>query len=328
MKVYIPGYMYEYYDGIYSVGNKREDATNVTVSDGKATVNIDFTLDAMASISGRVYRADDKRPINEASVLVYGPHFSTGPIGARTAADGSYKVISHNEGESSVMSLAEGYIPQYYDGVYLPDQATKVTTVLGKDTPGIDIYLDWGGSISGRVYQPDGITPNGQSGIFYAQVSGVKTPIPGGCLPTPPKQSLEVNPDGTYSIGGLLSGEYELLASDRNSNSSYVSEVRHISVTQGKETGNVDFVLGPRSSMSGHVYYRDSKTLAADATVEAIGWNNSYVQTDSNGYYLMEQMAPAKYLVRVTNLQSEYREVSLSAGKDTVHDIILDTGPR
>jgi hypothetical protein len=116
--------MSEYYNGIYSVGNKREDATTVTVSDGNATVNIDFTLDAKAFISGRVYRVDDKRPINEASLLVYGPHFSTGPIGARTAEDRSYKVISLNVGESSVMSLAEGYITQYYDGVYLPDQAT------------------------------------------------------------------------------------------------------------------------------------------------------------------------------------------------------------
>jgi hypothetical protein len=159
-------------------------------------------------------------------------------------------------------------------------------------------------------------------------VSGFKTPILGGCLPTPHKQSLKVNPDGTNRIGRLLSGEYELLASGRNSNSYYVSEVCHISVTQGKETGNVDFVLGPRSSMSNHVYYRDGKTPAADATVEAIGWNNSHVQTDSNGYYLMEQMAPVKYLVTVTDLQFEYREVSLSAGKDTVQDIILDTGPR
>lgn len=329
IKVFAEGYFSEYYDGFYLVNQKIENATSIYVTDGDATI-VNFTLDTMASISGKVYRADNKKPVEKATVLAYGPHFIPGGArGARTTEDGRYKILNLNSGQSSVVAVADGFIPRYYNGVYVPEQATKVTTVLAEDTSGIDIYLEWGGSISGRVYQPDSLTPDNETGIWYRQVSGVKTPILGGDLPTPSTQKVETLPDGTYHIGGLLSGEYELMAVGMKK-PYYVTKVHRISVIQGEETPNTDFVLGLRGSISGHVYYQDGKTPAVGANVGATGWAtfHSNAKTDSTGYYLMEQMAPGKYLVLVPNYQYKYDEVSVSAGKETTHNIVLNINPK
>lgn len=327
---YAEGYMSEYYDGHYMADTKAEDATKLIIIDGKAVKNIDFTLDSMASISGHVYRADNKNPIDKASVLVYGPHFSTGPMSAKTSQDGSYKVISLNSGQSTVVATAQGYIPRFFNSVYVPEQVTKVTTTLGEEIPNIDFYLEWGGSISGRVYKLDGVTPDAKAGIYYIQISGVETPILGGCVPTPPCQGVEAAPDGTYRIGGLLTGDYEVMAVTRDSKPSYVTGVNRISVIQGKETEGVNFVLGPRTSMSGHVYYNDGKTPVIGATVGAYGWCGfeHHVKTDSSGYYFIDSMVPGSYAVSALNLRNDPARVTVSAGKETVHDIILSVNPK
>ncbi len=73
-------------------------------------------------------------PIAGATIFVYGPHGSTGPINATTAANGRYVVTGLNAGESTVAAEAEGYVIRFYNGVYSSGEATKVVTIHGRDS--------------------------------------------------------------------------------------------------------------------------------------------------------------------------------------------------
>ena len=316
-----PGYRPEAYGGMDFMSTKPEERIRVKVTNNSATTDIDFRLKKLASISGRVYSAGDGKPIAGARIAVYGPHWSTGPLGATTAADGSYTVTGLNAGESVVAAETEGYVPRFYKDVYLYDEAIKVTTSYGADTPNIDFALEWGGSICGHVCLPDGVTPDVETTIFYKQISGVETPILGGCVPTPPHRYIGAA-DASFTISGLLTGEYELLAVAQHE--PYLcSGVSLVSVTTGKETKGIDLVLAPRGSICGHVYRHDGAPVAG-VKVEACGWMGcSSASTHNDGSYCIEQLPPGNYMVRALVLPRDYATVSVSSGKSTAYDIII-----
>jgi hypothetical protein len=272
-----------------------------------------------ASISGHVYRADTREPIAGARVWASGPH-ATGPVGEDADDKGNYTIDELCAGESLVIATANGYVTRYYngkDGTYIPDKAAQVTTVNGKNTRDIDLALEWGGSIIGKVYETDGITPIGDARIHYLQVSGDKTPRLGGCAPMPPRDSVKSDSSGNYQIGGLLSGEYDLLVSYKLGDEVLYSRVI-TSVTKGKETRGVNFILEPGGSISGYVYENDGVTLVAGqwvptslATVSDFGTTSS-----QDGSYSLNNLPPGEY-----RLWGE--TIILSSGEHIVHDIIL-----
>jgi len=291
---------------------------NVEVTDNISTTGIDFYLIEVCSISGHVYRADNKKPIAGAIISVYGNHLCTGPIQATTSADGSYTVSGLRACGSKVAAAAAGYVPRFYDGAsgtYESDKSEAVITSSGENTPGIDIFLEWGGSVTGYVYMPDGVTPVNEAQILYRQVSGETTPRLGGCVPTPPWDSVWCNTSGNYNIGGLNTGEYELKARAKMGNEQYY--LHNVVVSIGKETKSVDFVLGPGGSISGHVYMNDGITPAAGQYVQAAGIGISGATTTAaDGSYSIKNLLPGKYIVFGVT-------VNVSGGEDTVHDIVL-----
>lgn len=316
-----PGYRSECYGGTDPSSIQPEDRLKVMVSDDSATTNVDFRMKALASISGRVHRAEDGEPIPGARILVYGEHWSTGPILATTAADGSYRVTGLNAGESTVAVEAEGYVTTRYDGVYSSDDATKVATTYGNDTPNIGFALEWGGSISGHVYQPDGVTPAAEVGIRFKQVSGVETPRLGGCEETAPYDAVRSSADGSYTIGGLLTGEYELVVIARDTNL-FSNGTTVAAAVLGEETQDIDFVLVPGGSVSGHVYESDGSTPEAGIWVVAYDWLGGHsTVAASDGSYSIEQLMPGDCLVGASN-RSAYVTVTVTSGEKTVHDIV------
>jgi len=81
---------------------------------GQRYPGIDFTLEKGGSISGNVYQADGKTPLDEAkvSVTATGSSFSRSYT---TDADGSYSFSHLPDGHYRERVEAQGYVALYYD---------------------------------------------------------------------------------------------------------------------------------------------------------------------------------------------------------------------
>jgi hypothetical protein len=276
-----------------------------------------------ASISGRIYYANNGEPIAGARVFVYQRNVMPGSRHATTDAKGHYTVTNLNTNEATVGVKAEGYVDRYYnggEGVYSPYEAVKVKTVYGKDTPEIDIAMEWGGSVTGRLYMPDGVTPVKRANVLYLQTSGDRTPfLATGDEPTPPYQYVRSKPDGSYNIGGLLMGDYDLLIRSVGLDEGFYAHTT-VSVVKGQEANGVDFVLEPGGSISGHVYLSDGVTPAGKVNVNAhnlSGFGGDYGNEAAfDGSYSIEQLPPGDYKIRG-------EVITVSSGENTAHDIIL-----
>jgi hypothetical protein len=201
-----------------------------------------FTLYKFSSISGHVYRAEDGKPLAGATIQVW-PAFVS-PHQTTTAADGSYIVYGIRDVVSSVFAGAPDYVTKCYNGAgtYNYEASFNVTILYGEDTPNIDFILERGGSITGQIFESDGVTPAVGVYVEYVQISGISTPgLWKGDLPSPYPPRIKADSDGRYSITERLTGIYELRAV-RYTDGKASSKVQ-VSVVIGQDTTQ-DFILG------------------------------------------------------------------------------------
>jgi hypothetical protein len=308
---------------------------------------IDFALSKVSTIRGRVVDAAHKTPIAGATVFVWGPHDWMLAVTATTDSDGRYVVSGLKPGESTLAARASGYVGRWYPGVYSADKGIKVVTTYGGTTPNIDLELEVGGSISGAVYEPDGITPALQVGkpggsfkeswVYFYQVSGVTTPVfSGGDLPMSPTRAIRANADGSFRIDGLLTGEFDLVAVTRLAEGALASAHRRVSVTTGREAEGIGLVSLPGGAVSGHVYLEDGVTpaegLHISASIETGYPLEGYYyeaggsSVSSDGTYSVDPLPPVKVHLRVSgDIRYAGRQYSTTvvAGQQTVLDIVL-----
>jgi hypothetical protein len=322
------------------------DGIACSVVSGETTC-VNFKMQALCSISGRVFDESNKKAIYNATVCACGSanYLVDACLNATTASDGSYKINDLNQGEASLFVVADGYVPRYYNGVYDEKKATMVTTRFGENTPDINIGLEKGGAISGRVYQADGITPAANVLVWWRQIlekntTDVETPEPiGGGLSAGP--SVLTNEEGNYIIGGLLTGEY-VLASTAEGGSLY--SFRLVNVKIGQLTPGADLKLVVCGSLSGHVYKSDAKIPVGQGEVFVQAYSDTIADDDSSdvdshpnrsitnpdGSYSIQKLPPGKYTVDVIGRGLErvdtIYDVNITSGKNTTLDIIVPAG--
>ena len=151
------------------------------------------------SLSGRVTDAATGQGIPDALVEVQSPGLDPGVWNrwATTAWDGSYAIFEL-AGEYVARVTAPGYAREYYDNVVPSREAQVIRIASDHEMTGIDFDLTEDGSITGYVYQSDGITPINRVEVFVR---------PGG---EESDHGLRTNtaPDGSYTIEGLALGQY------------------------------------------------------------------------------------------------------------------------
>jgi hypothetical protein len=144
------------------------DADEVIVVAGKETADIDFSLRYGGAITGKVrplravetaaeaaaetaprptaVTAVDARPFNfRVSVYAWSSNELVTTVNAGLLGD--YRITSLPEGRYRLYAFdPEGrYVPEYYDDVTVPEEATPVPVERGKVTSGIDFDLNWAG---------------------------------------------------------------------------------------------------------------------------------------------------------------------------------------
>jgi len=305
IKSYADGYLTEYYFEATST----YAATEVTVTQPNETTGINFTLDRGAILSGHVYQADGVTPIEGAGVYAHGD--SDYGFG-RSDNEGYYEILL-TPGLYFVKTSADGYGSVYYPNANAEAGATQVNVEAGTGASGIDFSLSPEATVSGFIFESDGVTPISGASI------GVVLP-PGGVAFT----RTTSGPDGSYIIHGLASGTYYVTAQKVG----YSMESLHIQAIQPNAITGLNFSLDRGAILSGHVYQEDGTTPLEGARVSASGEsddNSSW--TDSEGYYEI-LLKPGLYYVNTSadGYGSVYYPNSNAQAGATQVNVIAETG--
>lgn len=295
-------FMQEYYDGVFEM----DSSTPVVVAFATDTPDIDATLDTGGSISGTVTGEDG--PLEGVDVVVTDAE-DGGWMGAvRTDAAGQYSIGTLRTGDYVVRFDTGSYnrgnhtsfLTEYYDDAGEWDDATPVAVTHGTETPGIDAYLEIGGSISGAV-TGNGDPLEGVSVSVYEVDSGRWV------------GDAEADAEGNFTVQALPAGEYVVnfdadYYNDDNDTfflGEYYDGVREwddatpVAVTLGADTPGIDADLETGGSISGTV--TGSGTPLDWTYVQVYGvdtgeWYNG-VETDGNGEYVVPGLPAGDYLL-------------------------------
>ena len=207
-------------------------------------VMVPFSLEVGGTISGHVYQQDGVTPIPNVWVDAEDYDTGEGMEGTHTEQDGSYSMVLPTGAYRVAASPSYNgldYFDEWYDNTRYREQATAVSVTIPNDTPNIDFSLEVGGTISGHVYQQDGVTP-----IPNVNVSANDYDT-GEYM-----EGTSTEQDGSYSLV-LPTGAYRVSAGPSHNGLKYAREyyddthdweqATAISVTAPNDTPNIDFSL-------------------------------------------------------------------------------------
>ena len=212
-----------------------------------------------------------------------------------TDTDGSYSVEMLESGSYIVASIAEDYFFEYYDNTRDPNNLTPVQVTAPDDTPNINFSLMLRGSISGHVFEEDGVTP-----IQGALVQAWDPNIYYGSY------AAYTAADGSYTIRGMENGSYTVEAHASGYLWEYYDDTYDwysrttVAVTAPNVVANIDFCLSKGGSISGYVFAADGVTPIAYAYVDIYDYNSGayvgYDMTSSDGSYSVVGLIDGTYI--------------------------------
>ena len=180
-----------------------------------------------------------------------------------------------------------------------------MTVTGGADTSGINFTLDAGGSISGRIYEADGVTPVAGADVWAEQQGS------GG-------NRVESGADGSFTIKGLASGNYQVQAQAEGFAREFYpgttdeNAATAVTVTVDGNTTGIDFTLDVGGTISGTVYEADGSTPVDGALVLAQPFSAAWpafgptreATTNADGTYTIVGLAPGDHRVIALGFKS------------------------
>ncbi len=308
VRVVATGYAREYWDNV----TPSEEATVVTVSAGGTVSGIDLALTAGGSISGHIYQSDGTTPIVGAWVLIRpSRHIRDDGFCATTDAEGAYTVEELPLGDFRVTAEAPSYARlRYYNGAggaYDWLQAADVTVVPPATIPDVNINLHLGASISGHVYQRDGVTPFANANVNTEEYA------PSG--PTQEGYDTNANSDGYYILEGLRPVNYVINAAapgfahrwyDSKPSSCNADQ---LTIAEGEALTGIDFTLDIAAPLRGRVYNEAGEPIPglvviADFRLCPGQWADIRGADSSGAYELW--LGTGDYFIKVWDEVSDY----------------------
>lgn len=263
-------------------------------------------LPAGGTISGRVVDKASRKPVTtfqagvSTSRSAGGMMMVTPPMLRSFATeDGSFTLENVPAGAVNVIVQAPGYAQGRKSGLTLEE---------GKTLGDIEVELDTGTRLVGKVTGPDGAALSGVSVREAPMFSR-------GSVVSPSRSDLRTTTEagGEYVLDSLEAGEKTF----EFTHPKYLTARKTVDV-KGREV-RVDVKLEAGARVTGTVV-TDSGAAVADARVEAIGsgpmmMGNS-VKSDASGQFAFESLEPGRYTFRATkpgHAAGEVEDVDISA---------------
>jgi protocatechuate 3,4-dioxygenase beta subunit len=290
----------------------------VEVSEGFEATNIDITVgDTKRShdIYGRVVD-ENGQPVTGAAIF-YGAYrdgrlASSGSNGERSNANGEFRLMGVLPGKYGVFAGSDG------DSDYFGDPV--MCDVSEGDVAGVEIKVRQGASISGIVSIEGTNDSKTLARLSQINLMFFSRPNQNPQARTGPMRPIRVNADGSFQVRGLQQGTLEisllsqpgLMLTRVERNGTPLRE--GIDVTPGENVTGVKVVLTRASlSLRGElkiigVELPPGQRIAAfarrmDQSPQSMSPPSS-AEVDARGKFVLENLAPGEYEVRVTMIYS------------------------
>lgn len=245
--------------------------------------DITIEIPAGVRVSGRVVDKNTRQPVTAFEAGVSTPRGGGGmvfmmPPALRhfTSDDGTFVLDNVPPGQTHIVVNAPGYTTARVPNVNIEE---------GKSIADLVVEMDRGVRVTGKVTGPDGSALSGVS---------VRLDMMGGRMMRPgamQNQGAVTDAGGEYSLDAVEAGEKTLVFT----RSGYLTAQKSATLS-GSET-RVDAQLSTGTRVSG-IVVTDAGVPVADASVSArsaADTNGRGTQTDANGNFEFEGLAPGRY---------------------------------
>lgn len=247
-------------------------------------LDLEIEIPGGGRVAGRVLDKETHAPVTTFEAGISGARSAggmvmMGPNQMRpfTSDDGTFVLENVPAGPVNLVVTAAGYTP---------NRLPSITVEEGKSTSDLEVLMDRGVRVTGRVTGPDG---GALSGVAVRPSRAGNRRMP---MPLNPGSAALTDANGEYTIEAVEPGSTTFAFM----RSGYVTTEKTADL-KPKEA-RVDAQLGTGVRVSGTVV-TDSGAPAADAMVSArsSAGTTSYssTRTDQNGAFQMEAMAPGRY---------------------------------
>ena len=293
------------------IARKEEDFVQETRNVTAPARDLVIELKAGGRISGRVVEKGSGKPITsfQAGLTTSGAGggmVRMGPPQLRsfTSDDGSFTLDSVPAGATVLTASAPGYA----------SARLNVTVEEDKELTGVELQLDTGVKLAGRVTGPGG------SALSDVQVRVLPSPT-GGFATSGMERTATTDANGEYSIEGLEAGEESI-----NFLHQKHSSVRKSVTLKGRET-RLDVQLPSGGRVTGTVV-TEAGAPVSDAQVVAYSSDGvESARTDANGAFEFDSVTPGRYRFSANKTgfaEGTIEDVDVSTGAPV--RIILKTG--
>ena len=240
--------------GWWNGADDEESAAIVTVA-GRTTTTISPTLASGGVVLGTV--TDERgEPAQDVSVQVSSVNPGGGSGFGYTAEDGSYRVAGLPAGDYVVkFGGTESVVGEWWDDARERSDARVVTVAKGAVISGISPQLAIAGAVSGVVRDTHG-DPVSDVDVRVTRVGVSPMDFDGW-------HSARTEPDGSYRVGGLETGDYTVYFSTEDASTSVLDEwwddadtkatATPVAVTEGQTTAGISPQLAVGGEISGSV---------------------------------------------------------------------------
>jgi hypothetical protein len=261
-------YVIEYYNARRTLGL----ADPVTISATENVPGKDFHLVRGGTISGTI-RNQANAPLAGVDLDVFdalGNYLAYSD--ALTAADGTYMLNAVEPGDYYVQAdptAAQGYVDAFYPGTFDMTLATLVHVAAGTPVAAVDITLQPGGTVSGRVTSAATGLPIGGLRVSVFNTQGVIVSAFGASTAI----------DGTFLVGAMPAGTYYVRsAGDPGQGLAFefyggvyrFTQAAPVQVAVGTDNPGKDISLDPGWWITGRVLAGDTHLPLANIDIDVL----------------------------------------------------------
>lgn len=296
-------------------------------------------MDRLGGIAGRVLAGGGPPEEFTVALRMLNPH-NAQP--GRPLQSNTFRNVKG--GEFTLDGVADGrYVVEGRAPGYAPTFSEQFEVQKGERTTGIEVQLNRGGGILGRVVDARSGEPVAGAKITTYDNTYIKNPLSEVFDALMPRLTTEAtvrtDQDGYFEIELLSPDVYQLMVEHRSFTTQALKDVRVVQAEEPTDIGSIELRVG--ASLSGTVYDSSGAFLAGgqvtlSGNVDAPGVTYS-ARTGADGTYSIRNIQPGRYTLHATrpvqpggspfdgivDMNRSRRELTLSEGREFTQDLDL-----